>query len=60
MENNQIRLAFWRNYSGCVMGNRGVGETGERVTFQKTVTEIYMDDGGDLAEQTERCEETQR
>ena len=35
MENNQIRPAFWRNYSGCVMGNRleGVGETGERVTF---------------------------
>lgn len=31
MENNQIRPAFWRNYSGCVMGNRleGVGETGE-------------------------------
>ena len=34
MENNQIRPAFWRNYSGCVMGNRLEGEVRlERVTF---------------------------
>lgn len=62
MENNQIRPAFWRNYFGCVMGNRleGTVEIGERVTFQNTVTEMHMDDGGDLAEQAERCQETQR
>ena len=36
MENNQIRPAFWRNYSDCVMGNRleEAVEIGERVTLE--------------------------